>query len=100
MALDLETLKAQCGVTTDSDDDLLGRLLTSATKHVEAELGYALDDTDELPDGVPEDLENAVLQIAAHLYENREATLVGISAQALPMGAADAIANHRTYTFG
>jgi uncharacterized phage protein (predicted DNA packaging) len=100
MALDLETLKAHCSVTIDTDDDMLERLLASAQKHVERELGYALDDTDELPDGVPEDLEEAVLQIAAHWYENREAALVGVTATSLPTGAADVIANHRTYTFG
>lgn len=99
MTLDLSTLKEHVNQTLDTDDDLLTRLLAAAQKHVERELGYALDDATELPDGVPEDLEEAALQIAAHWYENREAALVGVSAMTLPIGAADVIANYRTYSF-
>lgn len=99
MALDLAGLKAQVNQTQAIDDALLTRLLTAATGHIERLLGYALDDTTALPDGAPADLELAVYMTAAHWYENREATLVGVTAQALPMGVDDIIANHRTYTF-
>ena len=99
MTLDLATLKAHVNQTLDTDDDLLERLLEAAQKHVERELGYALDDTDELPDGPTADLEEAVLQIAAHWYENRESVTVGVSGLPLPGGAADIIANNRRYSF-
>ncbi len=100
MALTVDDLKAHCNVTIGDDDPLLTRLLAAATKHVERLLGFALDDTDELPDGAPEDLEHAVYMLAAHWYENREASIVGVSAQSMPFGLADIIAEHRHYTFG
>lgn len=100
MALDLLGLKEQCVVEGDDDDALLTRLLAAARRHVEGQLGYALDDQDQLPQGIPADIEHAVLMIAAHWFENREAVLVGIGAQDLPAGASEIIANHRSYTFG
>lgn len=100
MALDLATLKEHVNQTLDTDDALLTRLLGAAKAKVEADLGFALDDTDELPDGAPADLENAVLMTAADWYENREASIVGVTALPLPFGVPEIIANYRTYTFG
>ena len=100
MSLTLADLKAQTNVTSSSDDALLTRLLAVATKHVERLIGYALSDTEALPDGAPADLEHAVYMTAAHWYENREATLVGVTAQQLPIGVAEILAEHRNYTFG
>lgn len=100
MSLDLDTLKAHCNVTIAGDDQLLTRLLVAAKAHTEGVLGFGLDDTDELPEGAPADLEQAVLMTAAHWYENREATLVGTLAQQLPIGVSEILDNHRTYTFG
>ena len=96
LALDLTTLKAHVGQTLDSDDALLTRLLLAATRHVERLLGFTLA---SIEGGAPEDLELAVYLTAAHWYENREATLVGVSAMPLPMGVADIIAEYRNYTF-
>lgn len=100
MALTLEGLKAQCRIEYADNDPLLGRLLAAAQKHVERHLGYALDDSAVLPAGVPEDLEHAVYMLAAHWHENPEAVLVGQSAQVLPLGVTEIIAEHRRYTFG
>jgi len=99
VALALSDLKEHCRVTGSLDDALLTRLLSAATKHVERLLGFALDNEDELPAGAPADLENAVLMLAAHWYENREATLVGVSAQELPAGVAAVVNEYRRYTF-
>ncbi|SKA26357.1 head-tail connector protein [Consotaella salsifontis] len=68
--------------------------------YVEAQIGFALGDAVEFPDGTPADVEQAVLMVAAHFYENREATLVGVSAQEMPIGALDIIREHRRYSFG
>lgn len=100
MALSLNDLKAHCNVTGNGDDAVLTRLLAAAQKHVERQLGYALSDTAVLPTGAPADLEQAVYMLASHYYENREALLIGVSAQVLPLGVADIIAEHRRYTFG
>ena len=100
MALDIQDLKEQCNITSSSENWLLERKLAAATAFIERQLGYALDDADELPNGPPADLEEAILMYAAHLYENREATLVGVAATALPMGVEEIVANYRRYTFG
>lgn len=99
MALTATDLRDQLNDVPEGDP-FLERLLAAATAHTERQLGFKLDDVEELPDGAPADLEHAILMLAAHLYENREATLVGVSAQELPMGFADIIANHRRYSFG
>lgn len=50
---------------------------------------------------VPEPLREAVRQLAAHLYENREATIVGTSsANVLPYGVEELIADYRQWSFG
>lgn len=81
MTLTVTDLKAHCNVTSDDDDAVLTRLLAAASAHVERLLGFKLTDTTALPDGPPADLELAVLMLAADWFENREASLVGVSAQ-------------------
>lgn len=93
MALSITDLKAQLVVEGNDDDALLTRLLAAATAHIEAEIGYELDDA-------PADLEQAVLLTAAHWFENREAVAAGFSVQRLPLGVAEIVANRRNYTFG
>ncbi|WP_102960218.1 head-tail connector protein [Mangrovicella endophytica] len=100
MALALDDVKLHCNVIGTDDDAVLARCLLAAGKHVEAQLGFALDDAAEFPTGTPADVEQAVLMVAAHYYENREATLVGVVAQELPLGALAILANHRRYTYG
>ncbi|MCO6390555.1 phage gp6-like head-tail connector protein [Aliihoeflea aestuarii] len=100
MPLILDDLKAQCNVTDDADDAVIARCLLADHMHIEAMLGRHLHDEDEFPGGLPADVEQAILMVGAHFYENREATLVGVTALPLPMGVEQIIANHRSYTFG
>ena len=100
MALTIADLKDQCEVTGTADDAKLTRFLAAATAHVERLLGFALDDTAALPDGTPADLELAVLQLAADWFENREASLVGVTAMPIPFGVREIVNEYRTYTFG
>lgn len=99
-ALTTTDLKAHAIVLIDEDDAVLTRVLAAATSHVERLLGYRLDNTEVLPGGAPADLQLAVLQLAAHWLENREATLVGVAAQPIPFGIDDIIREHRNYTYG
>lgn len=100
MALTVDDLKAQCNVTGNDDNAVLTRLLAAATARVESVIGYKLNDTDELPDGPPADLEHAILMLAADWYENREATIAGTIIAQVPIGVADILAEHRRYSFG
>lgn len=103
MALDDAALKAHLNMTADEGDDIdavvLPQVLAGAKAHAERILGFALDDTTELPDGPPADLEQAVLMLAAHWYAEREAVLVGVTAQEVPFGAARVFGEYRKYTF-
>lgn len=105
MALTVNDLKTQLNMTADAvldeiDTVRLPRILAAATAHTERQLGFSLGDTDHFPGGAPADVEQAILMLAAHWYENREATVVGVTAQSLPFGFDEIIREHRTYTYG
>lgn len=92
--IDLEAAKAHLNVTIDADDALIGDKLAAAKAFVAA---YTASDPDS--DTSPAPVREAVLQLTAHLYENREASLVGITAQHLPFGFLDLLANYRAFAF-
>lgn len=100
MALGLDDIKQHCNVTDSASDPSLARVLAAAKVHVERLLGFSLTDENSFPDGTPADLELAVLQLAADWFENREASLVGVSAQAIPFGVREIVNEYRNYTFG
>lgn len=88
--------KAHLGVTLDVDDTLIQSQIDAAQSFVETFLGYEIE---EEFDPVPDDLVSAVKMLAAHWYENRESTLVGLSGQILPNGLDDVLHNRRNWTF-
>lgn len=103
MALELSDLIVHCrlqGSPDAADAHQLQRLLDAATAHIERLLGFSFTNTDELPSGAPADLELAVLQLAADWYENREATLVGVTGRPIPFGVQEIVNEYRRYTFG
>jgi hypothetical protein len=88
-------LKAHLNLSGEDDDALLSQKLAAAEAWTAGYIGLALADLDPFPADVGE----AILRIAADLYENREATLVGVSASALPFGVTDLLAAHREWAF-
>lgn len=105
MALTVDDLKTQLNLTADAvldeiDPVRLSRILDAAMAHTERQLGFKLTDTEQFPNGPPADVEQAILMLAAHWYENREASIVGVSAQAIPFGFDEIIREHRSYSFG
>ncbi len=84
-----------------ADDAVLGRLIGAAQSKLEASLGYRIEDryggTDQ--EAIPEALVHAVRLLAGHYYENREASIVGVSAMPTPFGVADIVADFRGYSF-
>lgn len=48
---------------------------------------------------VPADLKEAVRLLTGHFYENREGSIVGVSAEEIPFGIWDLINPHREWSF-
>jgi hypothetical protein len=90
----LDQLKAHLNVTISDDDVMLGDKLAASKAWISS---YTASDVDA--DGTPAPIGEAVLQLTAHLYENREASLVGVTAQALPFGFLDLLASYRAFSF-
>ena len=87
-------MKTHLGITFDTDDDLIDGKIEAAEAAIEQLLGYSIAAKFET---VPGDLKEAIRQLAAHFYENREASLVGISASLLPLGVRDIVNNRREW---
>lgn len=99
---DLAGLKEQLSFTDDigeADDALLQRKLDAAQNHVERLLGFKIEDifggTGQEP--VPAVLIEAVLQLAAHWYDNREAGSEAV--RELPFGVREIVTEYREFTF-
>lgn len=91
--------KQHMNVTIADDDALIGAKIEAAEAWIAKFIGIALDDATTFPDGTPEPLLEAVRQLTAHLYEHREATLVGITMSDVSPGLFDLIAPYREYVF-
>ena len=94
MTVSLENLKAHLNITTDDDDDLLQDKIDAASEWIAKYTGIPEDGPD-----TPAPFDEATRQLAAHLFENREATLVGVTAQALPFGLLDLLNPYREWAF-
>ena len=93
-AITLDQAKAHLNVTLDADDALLTDKLAAAKAWVSA---YTAGDPDA--DTAPAPIREAVLQLTAWLYAQREAGLVGVTAQDLPFGFLDLLAPYRAFAF-
>lgn len=74
MILTTDDIKAHLNLTTTDDNALIASKIAVAEAFVAQQLGTALDDATAFPNGTPEPVKEAVRQLVAHLYENREAT--------------------------
>lgn len=88
-------LKAHSNLSDDESDALLTQKIAAAEDWCAGYIGAALVDLDPFPAGIRE----AILRVAADLYENREATVIGSSGSTLPFGVTDLLAPHRTWSF-
>lgn len=89
-------MKAHLNIIDNVDDSLIDSKVSAAQAMLEQQLGYAIEDEFEEP---PDDLREAVCLLAAHFYENREATIIGVSASLLPLGVKDIIRERRNYSW-
>lgn len=97
--ISIEDAKAHMNVTADDDDTLIAAKIEAAEGWIAKFIGTALNDATSFPDGTPEPLKEAVRQLVAHLYENREATLAGITMSDVSPGLFDLMAPYREYVF-
>lgn len=93
--LDLASAKAHLNITDDADDTLIEAKIAAAESHVASYLGKPFSEFSPVPGAVKE----AILQLVGHLYETREASLIGITAELVPLGFYDLLAPHREYVF-
>ncbi|MFZ5678494.1 MAG: head-tail connector protein [Pseudomonadota bacterium] len=94
MAVTVDNLKAHLNLTSDADDALLADKLAAALEWVAKYTGIPSDDAN-----LPPPVREATLRLAADLYENREASLIGVTAQALPFGMLDMLEPYREWVF-
>jgi Phage gp6-like head-tail connector protein len=94
MTISLEDMKAHLRVTFSDDDVIIADKLATATDWVANYTGIPNDSTIPLP------VNEAVRQLAAHLYANREASLVGATAQSLPFGVLDLLIPYTPFVCG
>lgn len=98
----LDQLKEHLSFTDDigtADDALLQRILDAAHSHADRLLGFKVEEAfggvDQEP--VPPDLVEAVSQLAAWWYEQREAA--GEASKEVPFGVREIITEYREFTF-
>jgi len=94
-SITVDNIKVHLNVAFSDDDIVLGDLIEAAEDFILRYTGAAFADGEEWPAS----LKHAVRLLVGHLYENREATLIGISADMLPLGFADLVAPHREWGF-
>lgn len=93
--LTVEKLKAHLNITTSNDDALLADKLDAAKHWVGGYTGIYMS-YDGVGDGfIDPPVIEAILKLAADLYQNRETSLVGVTAQSLPFGVLDLLSDYR-----
>lgn len=99
----LAALKAHLNILDNADDELLTAKVEAAIAFTSHQIG-ALDPETSEPvalswDTAPADVREAILMLGAHWYENREAVLVGVGANMMPLGYHDLLLAHRRWVF-
>lgn len=96
-AVTLAELKAHLSIIDDADDLMLQGKIDAAQRYIERELGYRLLEQFETVEAVPADLREAILQLAACWFENREALADRLTP--LPYGVAELLSANRDWSF-
>jgi hypothetical protein len=90
----LADMKAQLNVTFTDDDTLIQAKIDAAEGYIANFYNGTWP-----PTSVPPPIIEAIKLLAAHLYENREASLVGVTSEDLPLGLWDLITPYRAWAF-
>lgn len=100
----LDQVKEQLSFTDDmgtADDALLTRKIEAAQDHIERLLGFKIEGTfgGQDQDPVPASLVEAVSQLAAHWYEQRETAIAGQAMASIPFGVWEIVTEYREWEF-
>lgn len=95
----LSVMKEHLGLTydQDADDRLIQAKIDAAENHINRLLGYVMRDRFLTLGAVPPVLKEAVFQLAAWWFENREA--VTDMSRELPFGVREIVTEYREWTF-
>jgi uncharacterized phage protein (predicted DNA packaging) len=91
----LADMKAQLRVDFTTDDTLIQAKIDAAESYIANFYNGTWPPADPVPGAILE----AIKMLAAHLYENREASLVGVTSQELPFGLFDLLTPYRAWAF-
>lgn len=97
MIVELAHVKENLNVTDNADDALLTRQIAAAETHINQLLGFKMEE--QFPDGVPDDLKQAVCHLVGHWYENREASIVGVGISNVPYSVREIVREHQDWVF-
>jgi len=93
----LDELKKQVRYSDDDEDTLMSSKIDAAQGHIERILGFSIEE--KYPDETPAPLKEAVLQLAAWWFEQREAAAFG-APQHVPFSVLSIVAEYRDWSFG
>lgn len=82
-------------IATNDDDELLSLFVESAIEHTRLVIGAETLDFET----APAPIRLAIVMLAAHHYENREATIAGMGINPVPFGYLDLCAAYRAWEF-
>jgi Phage gp6-like head-tail connector protein len=94
MTISLDDMKAHLRVTISDDDVIIADKLATAAEWIAKYTGIPSDSATPAP------VNEAIRQLAGHLYANREASLVGVTAQSLPFGVLDLLTPYTPFVCG
>lgn len=93
MIITVEDIKRHLNIQHNEDDEILSDKLIAATACVENFIG------EQIYSPHPEPIKEAIRQLAAHFYENREPVVIGQQAYSLPYGVFDLVGPYRVWRF-
>lgn len=104
MILTVQELKAGLNLSDDlgtGDDAMLQRFIEASQNLIERQLGFKIETNfgGAGQEPIPTALIHSVALLAGHYYENREGSLVGVSAQSLPFGVEAIVTEFREWSF-
>lgn len=101
MIVTAAALSGQLNLSDPTEDTLLNQKIRAAQGHVERLLGFKIEEEygGDGQDEIPPALIEAVSQLAAHWYEERQSVLVGVNAQEMPHGLWDVVNEYRRWSW-